>query len=125
MWLLAGLVAVPILLAALSAGILSGLQSSAPVGSYAPSPFALRDIPADYLRTYQSAGAGIGGWEYLAAIGKIETTELIGKGKSQITMDRVPMERISCYAAEDAACSATKSLEPASASETSRLPFSP
>ncbi|HYO11266.1 MAG TPA: DNA polymerase I [Tepidisphaeraceae bacterium] len=33
---------------------------------------------------------------------KIETTELIGKGKNQITMDRVAMERISCYAAEDA-----------------------
>ncbi|MEA2710923.1 MAG: polymerase [Phycisphaerales bacterium] len=33
---------------------------------------------------------------------KIETTELIGKGRNQITMDRVPMDRISCYAAEDA-----------------------
>jgi len=73
LWLLLGLVAVPILLAALSVGILSGLQSSAPVGSYAPSPLALRDIPPAYLRTYQTAGAGIGGWEYLAAIGKIET----------------------------------------------------
>src|SRR5262249_40883385 len=33
---------------------------------------------------------------------KIATVELIGKGKQQLTMDRVPMERISCYAAEDA-----------------------
>jgi DNA polymerase-1 len=33
---------------------------------------------------------------------KIPTVELIGKGKSQLTMDRVSMERISCYAAEDA-----------------------
>ena len=33
---------------------------------------------------------------------KIETTELIGKGRNQLTMDRVPMDRISCYAAEDA-----------------------
>ena len=33
---------------------------------------------------------------------KIETTELIGKGRSQLTMDRVPLDRISCYAAEDA-----------------------
>ena len=33
---------------------------------------------------------------------KIETVELIGKGRSQLTMDRVPLERISCYAAEDA-----------------------
>lgn len=73
LWLLLGLIALPVVLAAVSVGILSGLQSSAPVGSYAPSPFALRDIPADYLRTYQTAGAELGGWEYLAAIGKIET----------------------------------------------------
>jgi DNA polymerase-1 len=33
---------------------------------------------------------------------KIATTDLIGKGKKQITMDRVEMEKISCYAAEDA-----------------------
>ncbi len=33
---------------------------------------------------------------------KIPTSDLIGKGKSQLTMDRVPLERISCYAAEDA-----------------------
>jgi DNA polymerase-1 len=33
---------------------------------------------------------------------KIETSELIGKGRNQLTMDRVPLERISCYAAEDA-----------------------
>src|SRR5918997_115124 len=73
LWLLAGLIALPVLLAALSVGLLSGLQSSAPVGSYRPSPLALRDIPAAYLRTYQTAGAAMGGWEYLAAIGKIET----------------------------------------------------
>ena len=33
---------------------------------------------------------------------KIETVELIGKGKNQLTMDRVALDRISCYAAEDA-----------------------
>jgi DNA polymerase-1 len=33
---------------------------------------------------------------------KIETTELIGKGRNQLAMDRVPLDRISCYAAEDA-----------------------
>ena len=33
---------------------------------------------------------------------KIPTFDLIGKGKNQLTMDRVPMDRISCYAAEDA-----------------------
>jgi hypothetical protein len=74
LWLLGGLLALPILVAALSVGLLSGLQSGAPGATYAPSPFALRDIPAGYLRLYQTAGAGVGGgWEYLAAIGKIET----------------------------------------------------
>src|ERR687893_1388066 len=72
LWLLALVLALPVLLAVLFAG-LSGVQTSAPVGTYAPSPLALRDIPGDYLRTYQAAGAGVGGWEYLAAIGKIET----------------------------------------------------
>ncbi len=33
---------------------------------------------------------------------KIPTEELIGKGKKQITMDRIDTERMSCYAAEDA-----------------------
>jgi hypothetical protein len=70
-WALLGLLGLPILLAALSAGTLSG-GGSAPVGEYAPSALALRDIPSDYLRTYQAAGAAVG-WEYLAAIGKVET----------------------------------------------------
>jgi len=33
---------------------------------------------------------------------KIATEELIGKGRNQLTMDRVDLERIACYAAEDA-----------------------
>jgi len=33
---------------------------------------------------------------------KVPTSDLIGKGKSQITMDRVELDRIACYAAEDA-----------------------
>ena len=33
---------------------------------------------------------------------KVPTTDLIGKGKSQLTMDRVELNRIACYAAEDA-----------------------
>jgi DNA polymerase-1 len=33
---------------------------------------------------------------------KIATIDLIGKGKQQITMDRVQLERIACYASEDA-----------------------
>jgi hypothetical protein len=72
-WLILGLLALPLLIAALSMGLLGSMQSTAPLGSFAPSAFALRDIPADYLRTYQSAGAAVGGWEYLAAIGKVET----------------------------------------------------
>jgi hypothetical protein len=72
LWLVAMLLGLPVLLAALFAGM-SGVQSSAPVGSFAPSALALRDIPSDYLRLYQSAGAAVGGWEYLAAIGKVET----------------------------------------------------
>jgi len=33
---------------------------------------------------------------------KVPTTDLIGKGKNQLTMDRVELNRIACYAAEDA-----------------------
>ena len=33
---------------------------------------------------------------------KVPTADLIGKGKSQLTMDRVELSRIGCYAAEDA-----------------------
>jgi hypothetical protein len=80
LWLLALLLGLPVLLAALFAAM-SGMQNSAPVGSFAPSALALRDIPPDYLRTYQAAGAGIGGWEYLAAIGKVETDH--GRSRAQ------------------------------------------
>jgi hypothetical protein len=73
LWVLFGVIALPIMLAALSAGMLGLTGSgSAPVGEYAPSPFALRDIPPEYMRVYQAAGATVG-WEYLAAIGKVET----------------------------------------------------
>jgi hypothetical protein len=73
LWLLFGLLSLPLLLAALSVGVLSGVQGSGRGGNYAPSPLALRDIPADYLRMYEAAGGAVGGWEYLAAIGKLET----------------------------------------------------
>ncbi len=33
---------------------------------------------------------------------KIPTSDLIGKGKHQISMDRVDLERVACYASEDA-----------------------
>jgi hypothetical protein len=71
LWLLALLLVLPVLLAALFAGM-AGMQSSSPVGSFKPSALALRDIPPGYLRIYQAAGADVG-WEYLAAIGKVET----------------------------------------------------
>src|SRR5687768_14790614 len=72
-WLLLALLGLPLLVAALSMGLLGSMQSTAPLGSFMPSAFALRDIPPDYLRTYQSAGSAVDGWEYLAAIGKVET----------------------------------------------------
>ena len=33
---------------------------------------------------------------------KVPTSDLIGKGRNQLTMDRVELSRIACYAAEDA-----------------------
>ncbi len=42
-------------------------------------------------------------FEYLGCK-KIPTSELLGKGKNQITMDQVSLERISEYACEDADC---------------------
>lgn len=42
-------------------------------------------------------------FEYLGCK-KIATSDLLGTGKNQITMDQVPLERISEYACEDADC---------------------
>src|ERR671936_2036416 len=51
-------------------GIVSWPTRSA---TYAPSPVAVADIPADYLSLYQQAAARFGiDWAVLAAIGKIE-----------------------------------------------------
>jgi cell wall-associated NlpC family hydrolase len=51
-------------------GIVSWPTRSA---TYAPSPVAIADIPADYLVLYQQAAARFGiDWAVLAAIGKIE-----------------------------------------------------
>src|SRR6185503_14929204 len=38
------------------------------------------------------------------SIRKVTTESLIGKGKAQITMDQVPLEKITDYACEDADC---------------------
>jgi hypothetical protein len=92
LWVLGGLVALPLLVAALSVGLLSGVQAPAPGGSYAPSPLALRDIPAEYLRIYQSAGAAVGGWEYLAAIGKVETNH----GRARLPGVRSGVNSVGC-----------------------------
>jgi DNA polymerase-1 len=40
--------------------------------------------------------------KHLLNFQKIQTSDLIGKGKQQVTMDRVELERIARYAAEDA-----------------------
>ena len=77
LWVLVLVFGVPLALVALIAAMVGGLaeQTTAPpVGSYAPSQTALADIPPPYLRVYEAAGASYGvGWEYLAAIGKVET----------------------------------------------------
>ena len=78
LWILVALLGLPLALAAVFAGMLGGLagemDNTAPVQGYAPSPTAVADVPALYLRSYQAAGAAYGvGWEYLAAIGKVET----------------------------------------------------
>ncbi len=78
------LAAVVVLAAVLPAALLVGLAATllgAPDGddsgcdpSYGPSRVALGDIPGNYLRLYRSAAAESGlGWEYLAAIGSIES----------------------------------------------------
>lgn len=66
----AGLLAIPVLLAVLVAGLLT-----ATTGLGAASPAALADIPPDYLLLYQQAAADCPGldWALLAAIGKVES----------------------------------------------------
>jgi hypothetical protein len=78
LWLLVLLLGAPLafiaLLVAIFGGFAGTLNAPGAGVTFAPSAFALRDIPAAYLRTYQQAGGAYGlGWEYLAAIGKIET----------------------------------------------------
>ena len=66
-------------------------------------PLAFDTMLADYLlnpaqRTHNLDALAM---NYLR-IKKIETKELIGSGKNQITMDRVPLKTITQYACEDA-----------------------
>jgi hypothetical protein len=92
LWVLFGLLALPVLVALLSIGVLSGVQGPAPGAKYAPSRLALRDIPKDYLRLYEAAGAAMGGWEYLAAIGKVETDH----GRSRAPGVRAGLNSVGC-----------------------------
>jgi len=95
LWVIAALLGLPLALAALSAGLLAGLagelQATAPVEGYGPSRTALADIPPRYLRTYQAAGVG---WEYLAAIGKVETDH----GRSQLAGVKSGVNDFGCCA---------------------------
>ena len=64
-----GTVSLVFLIVVIVGGIVSWPTRSA---SFAPSPVALADIPADYLVRYQQAAARGIDWAVLAAIGKIE-----------------------------------------------------
>ena len=70
---------------------LAGLEFDTMVASYLINPSKrnhnLDDISFEYLQ-----------------VKKIATKDLIGSGKSEITMDLVPLEKISEYASEDADC---------------------
>ena len=67
LWLLAILAGRPLVVVVLTGG---GGAS----GQFAPSAFALRDIPPAYLAAYHAAGATQRlDWAYLAGVGKIET----------------------------------------------------
>ncbi len=67
------------------------------------NPLVFDPMLADYLLNPGARGHGIDDMalNYLK-IKKVETSELIGKGKKQITMDLVPLETIKNYACEDA-----------------------
>jgi hypothetical protein len=74
LWLLALTVAGPLAIALLVVVLLAGSGGNSQLGQFRPSALALRDIPRAYLSAYQAAGTRNElGWEYLAAIGKIET----------------------------------------------------
>ena len=85
LWLALLVFGVPLAFVALLAAMLGGLSATltAPggAGAYQPSAFAISDIPAAYLVTYQQAASTYGvGWEYVAAIGKIESNH--GRGSA-------------------------------------------
>jgi hypothetical protein len=74
LWLLALAIAGPLALALLVVALIAPNAGDSQLGRFRPSALALRDIPPAYLSAYEAAGRHYGlGWEYLAAIGKIET----------------------------------------------------
>ncbi len=85
LWLLLVVFGIPLGFIAVLAAMIGGLSATltAPGAgiTYEPSAYALSDIPAAYLVSYQAAGSQYGvGWEYLAAIGKIESDQ--GRGSA-------------------------------------------
>jgi hypothetical protein len=74
LWLLALVIAGPLALALLVVVLIAPNAGDSQLGRFRPSALALRDIPPAYLSAYEAAGTRYGlGWEYLAAIGKIES----------------------------------------------------
>jgi len=74
LWLLALVIAGPFALALLVVVLIAPGGGDSPVGQFRPSALAPRDIPPAYLSAYEAAGKRYElGWEYVAAIGKIET----------------------------------------------------
>lgn len=95
-WIIGGtcaaLIGFPALIASLAAGVLVGSSGAA---NSSPSSLALQMIPPDMLRLYQAAGAKYGlEWEYLAAIGQVETHHgtLQGKCATSSAGARGPMQ---------------------------------
>jgi hypothetical protein len=85
LWLALVVFGIPLAFIAVLAAMIGGLSATitAPGAgiTYEPSAYARSDIPPVYLVTYQTAGGEYGlGWEYLAAIGKIESDH--GRGSA-------------------------------------------
>ncbi|MGI9097114.1 MAG: lytic transglycosylase domain-containing protein [Solirubrobacteraceae bacterium] len=95
LWLLALVIAGPLALALLVVVLIASGDGGSQIGQFRPSALALRDIPPAYLRAYEAAGTRYElGWEYLAAIGKIETDH----GRSTAAGVRTAVNTAGCCA---------------------------
>jgi hypothetical protein len=95
LWLLALVIAGPLALALLVVTVIAPNAGDSQLGQFRPSALALRDIPPAYQSAYEAAGTRYGlGWEYLAAIGKIETDH----GRSMAPGVRTGVNAASCCA---------------------------